>query len=55
MDDFLKRSKDRAEGYISFYWGRTIAEYNATPEKPIVSALMTEWLTYFQQQSASMK
>ena len=55
MDDFLKRSKDRAEGYISFYWGRTIAEYKAAPEKPIVSALLTEWLTYFQQQADSMK
>ncbi|MEP6670955.1 MAG: hypothetical protein ABJF10_17480 [Chthoniobacter sp.] len=26
MDEFLKRSKARAAGHISFYWGRTIAE-----------------------------
>jgi len=26
MDDFLKRSEPRTAGYVSFYWGRTIAE-----------------------------
>ena len=55
IDDFLKRSKGRAEGYISFYWGRTIAEYAAATEQPLVSALMSEWLKYFQQQAGFMK
>ena len=26
--EFLKKSRTRAEGYISFYWGRTIEEYS---------------------------
>ncbi|MEA3212804.1 MAG: hypothetical protein QOE70_5861 [Chthoniobacter sp.] len=55
MDDFLKRSKPRAEGYLSFYWGRTIAEYAAATEKRELSALVGEWLKYFQQQADIMK
>ena len=55
MDDFLKRSKDRAEGYVSFYWGRTIAEYTAATGKKDVAALMSAWLKIFQQQARFMK
>jgi len=55
MDDFLKRSKSRAEGYISFYWGRTIAEYDAASEKKELSALVGAWLKYFQQHADFMK
>lgn len=55
MDDFLKRSKTRAEGYFSFYWGRTIAEYSAATKKKEVSALVGGWLKYFQQQAEFMK
>ena len=55
MDDFLKRSKDRAEGYFSFYWGRTIGEYAAATEKKEVAALMQAWLGYFKKQAAFMK
>jgi hypothetical protein len=55
MDEFLRGAKPRAEGYISFYWGRTIAEYAATAEDKGTSALMGAWLTYFQQQADLMK
>ena len=55
MDDFLKRSKARTEGYISFYWGRTIAEYATATEKRDVAALVGAWLKYFQQQADFMK
>lgn len=55
MDDFLRRSKTRTNGHISFYWGRTAAEYAAAPEKSDVAALMAAWLNYFQEQSDSMK
>ena len=55
MDDFLKRSKNRAEGYVSFYWGRTIAEYAAATEKKEVAALMGAWLAYFKKQADFMK
>ncbi len=55
MDDFLKRSKARAEGYVSFYWGRTIEEYAAVTEKKEVAALMGAWLNYFREQADFMK
>ena len=55
MDDFLKRSKPRAEGYVSFYWGRTIGEYAAATEKKDVAALIGAWLKYFQQEAGFMK
>lgn len=55
MDDFLRRAKSRAEGFISFYWGRTIPEYAAVTEKKLESALIAAWLRYFRQQAESMK
>jgi hypothetical protein len=55
MDDFLKRSKARAEGYVSFYWGRTIPEYAAATERREVAVLVGAWLKYFQQQADFMK
>ena len=55
MDDFLKRSKTRAQGYVSFYWGRTVAEYAAATEKREVAALMGAWLAYFKKQADFMK
>ena len=55
MDDFLKRSKSRVQGYVSFYWGKTIAEYESEKEKTLVSSLMSSWLRYFQKQADFMK
>ena len=55
MGDFLRRSKTRTAGCISFYWGRTVAEYTAATEKKDVAALMAAWLKYFQQQAEFMK
>ena len=55
MDDFLKRSKPRSAGCLSFYWGRTIAEYTTAMEKKDVAALMAAWLKYFQRQADFMK
>ncbi len=55
MDDFLKRSKPRTAGYVSFYWGRTIAEYATATEKKDTAALIGGWLKYFQEHAAFMK
>ena len=55
MDDFLKRSKPRTAGYVSFYWGRTIAEYSTATEKKSEAALIGGWLKYFHQHAAFMK
>ncbi len=55
MDDFLRRSKPRTAGHISFYWGRTIAEYAAATEKKDIGALVGAWLKTFQQLGDFMK
>lgn len=54
MDDFLKRSKPRAEGYISFYWGRTAAEYEAATEQKLAAGLISQWLKHFRAAAESM-
>jgi hypothetical protein len=55
MDAFLQQSRAQAEGYVSFYWGRTIDEYAHSKDKPAVAALMGAWLSYFKQHAAAMK
>jgi len=55
MDDFFKRSKDRAEGYISFYWGRTVAEYDAATDNKELARVVSAWLKYFQKYAEFMK
>lgn len=55
MDDFVKHSKARTAGYVSFYWGKTIAEYAAATEKKDVAALIGAWLAYFKAQADFMK
>jgi hypothetical protein len=54
MDDFLKRAKRGADGFISFYWGRTIAQYSAATEKKMEAAIIAAWLRYFQEHAAFM-
>jgi hypothetical protein len=55
MDDFLKRSRQRAEGYMSFYWGRTAAELQSANEKKDIAGLVAAWLRYFRKQADGMK
>ena len=55
MEDFLSRAKSRTAGTISFYWGRTIADYAAATEKKETAALIGGWLKYFRQQADFMK
>ena len=55
MADFIRRSKNRTHGYISFYWGKTVADYSAATTQKEVATLMIEWLGYFQKQSDFMR
>jgi len=55
MSEFLERSKSRTAGYVSFYWGCTIAEYEAATEKKEIAMLMAAWLKTFRKQAAAMK
>lgn len=53
METFLQASRSRAEGYVSFYWGRTIDELSRRDD--ISSAITRQWLQIFKKQAAEMK
>jgi hypothetical protein len=43
---FIQRSKSLADGWVSFYWGKTIEEYEK--QKDIGGALVAGWLKRFR-------
>jgi hypothetical protein len=46
---FIERSRAHVDGWISFYWGKTIAEYEKKGDIP--SALVGGWLKRFRKMS----
>jgi hypothetical protein len=55
MDEFLQRSRTMAEGWISFYWGKTVHDYETVEHPGLTEALIARWLRYFQDQAASFR
>ena len=49
MDSFIKSSGDFTDGWISFYWGKTIAENEKAGD--IKGAIIAKWLQYFRDNS----
>ena len=47
MGAFIDGSRQIADGYISFYWGKTAEEYSREPHD-IKAMLLRGWLEYFQ-------
>ncbi len=47
--DFIARSATHCDGWVSFYWGKTIKENLAT--KDLKGALVADWLRLFQKES----
>ncbi|HEO70095.1 MAG TPA: hypothetical protein ENN80_02455 [Candidatus Hydrogenedentes bacterium] len=47
LESFIDGSRAIAEGWISFYWGKTIDEY-AAEEDSLTSALVRTWLERFR-------
>jgi Cellulase (glycosyl hydrolase family 5) len=45
-ETFIERSRTHVDGWISFYWGRTIEEYEK--QKDLKSALVGGWLRRFR-------
>ena len=45
MKDFMDRSGDHADGWISFFWGKMPDEYQ--PTSSIGDAVISQWLTQF--------
>ncbi len=53
MEDFLEKAKERSAGFLSFYWGRTAAEY--AQEQTLTAGLMKAWLEFFAKHAGRMK
>ncbi|MCS7305992.1 MAG: glycoside hydrolase family 5 protein [Thermoguttaceae bacterium] len=54
LDAFVEGSRELADGWIGFFWGKMPAEYAHQKENPFQAALMRSWLEYFQSKSAKM-
>lgn len=48
-DQFIDQSREFCDGWVSFYWGKTIAENEA--EGGIKGALIAKWLRYFHNKT----
>jgi hypothetical protein len=46
---FIERSREHVDGWISFYWGKTIEEYEK--EGDLKGALVSGWLRRFRARS----
>ncbi len=55
MDRFIDGSKSITQGWISFYWGKTIEEYAQAPSPTIADAIMKKWLEYFKSKRPCKK
>jgi hypothetical protein len=54
LGKFIDGSRRLAQGWVSFYWGTTIAQYE-TKEKPTPADILTrKWLAYFRAKSTSV-
>jgi hypothetical protein len=47
FDAFIDGSRASVDGYMGFYWGKTIEEYSA-PNAGIADSIMRSWLEYFR-------
>jgi hypothetical protein len=46
MNQFIDGSKFVTQGWMTFYWGKTIEEYARTPSPPLNESVTKEWLEY---------
>ncbi|WP_442505497.1 cellulase family glycosylhydrolase [Novipirellula sp. SH528] len=54
LADFVTRSKDFADGWISFYWGSTAAQLRGSGNATIAHAITAAWLERFASMADSM-
>lgn len=52
--DFVDRSAEFADGWISFYWGQTAEELLARKPRTIADAITASWLNKFKQLAPKM-
>ncbi len=53
FEEFFLKSNQYAEGWIGFYWGKSIDEYHK--DKTIVSAIKAAWLEFFLKYGPQFK
>lgn len=53
LGEFIDRSRPFADGWIGFYWGKTIEEYGEQPET-IAGAITRKWLELFRKKAGTM-
>ena len=54
LNQFVTKSAKTTDGWISFYWGRTLGEYRID-KSSLKSALMLLWLDYFQTNAPAQR
>ena len=54
LDTFITRSRDLADGWIGFYWGKTLEEY-AKEDLDIGGTLTVGWLEWFRGKGADIR
>ena len=53
LDAFIEGSRKLTDGWIGFYWGKTLTEL-AHEKKPSISSMITRrWLEYFKAKKLS--
>lgn len=53
LDQFIDGSRPLAVGWIGFYWGKTIAEYQRE-KRTIGEAITLDWLEYFSRKTPTI-
>jgi Cellulase (glycosyl hydrolase family 5) len=53
LGEFIHRSRSIATGWLGFYWGETIDEYQHRP-RSIGDTMALEWLEYFRKTAPAM-
>ncbi len=55
LEEFMERSDEIVDGWISFYWGKTAEEYGADPEPSLAGALKKTWIERYRELSANRR
>ncbi|MEQ9411796.1 MAG: cellulase family glycosylhydrolase [Fuerstiella sp.] len=55
LTDFIHRSSEIADGWISFYWGATSEQLRSADQPKLAETITAAWLERFQQLSKDIK
>ena len=54
LDEFIMRSRGTTDGWIGFFWGKTIEEYRRS-KGGLSDTITGAWLEYFRQKAPAMR